>query len=128
MTAPFELRDIRGDDLPDLVRLLCEGFPRTRPSYWSTGLDRLSKRVCPAGTEKYGYVLTSENQLRGAVLMISSFHDEEANRRVFVNISSWYVQPAFRGRPSKELLRHACRRDDVTYTNLSAAPHTIRTL
>lgn len=128
MIAPFELRQIKEDDLPVLVPLLCEGFPRSRSSYWATGLQRLRTRECPAGTEKYGYVLTSENKLRGAVLTISSFHGEGSKRCLFVNISSWYVQPAFRGGPAKELLRHACRRDDVTYTNLSAAPHTIRTI
>jgi hypothetical protein len=88
----------------------------------------MQARECPAGSEKYGYVLTSENKLRGAILTISSFHGGRSDRSVFVNISSWYVQPAFRGGPAKELLRHACRRDDVTYTNLSPAPHTIRTI
>jgi len=128
MTAPFELREIKDEDLPVLVPLLCEGFPRSRSTYWATGLQRLRNRECPPDTAKYGYVLTSENRPRGAVLTISSFHGEGSQRSVFVNISSWYVQPAFRGGPAKELLRHACRRADVTYTNLSPAPHTIRTI
>ena len=128
MTAAFEIREIGDDDLAEVVALLCEGFPRSTFAYWRAGLQRLAKRERPPSTEKYGYVLTTENRLRGVVLTIPSVHEEGLERRVYVNISSWYVQPTLRGSPAKELYRHASRREGITYTNLSAAIHTIKTI
>jgi len=128
MTAAFEIREIGDDDLAEVVALLCEGFPRRTPEYWRTGLQKLANRERPPDTEKYGYVLTAGNELRGVVLTIPSVHENGSERHVFINISSWYVQPPFRGSPAKELYRHASCRQSITYTNLSAAAHTVKTI
>lgn len=128
MLTSYQIREIGESDLADVVTLLCEGFPRRTPKYWRTGLQRLGNRERPVGTEKYGYVLVTGNVLRGVILTIPSMHRSGAEQQVFINISSWYVQRAFRGPPAKELYRHACRREGITYTNLSAAPHTLNTI
>lgn len=128
MTAAFEIREIEEQDLTEVVALLCEGFPRSTSMYWQAGLRRLANRERPPSTEKYGYVLTVGSRLRGVVLTIPSIHEEGPVRRVYVNISSWYVQPAFRGPLAKELYRRASRHEGITYTNLSAATHTIETI
>jgi hypothetical protein len=128
MTNAFAIREIADGDLPEVISLLCEGFPSRTPEYWRTGLQRLAKRERPPDTEKYGYVLVAQNALRGVVLTIPSLHHDGSSHQVFINISSWYAQPSFRGTPAKELYRHASRRQDVTYTNLSAAAHTIKTI
>ena len=39
------------------------------------------------------------------------------------NLSSWYVDPAFRAYATL-LVSHALSHRDVTYLNVSAAPHT----
>ena len=39
------------------------------------------------------------------------------------NLSSWYVEPRFRTY-APMLVSHAARHKDVTYTNVSSAPHT----
>jgi len=90
-----------------VVALLCEGFPRRAREYWRTGLQKLGDRERPPDTTKYGYVLVAEIALRGVVLTIASVHTEGSERRVFINISSWYVQPPFRGSPAKKPYRHA---------------------
>jgi hypothetical protein len=128
MAAAFEIREINELDLTEVVALLCEGFPRSSSRYWQAGLQRLARRERPPFTEKYGYVLAAENRLRGVVLTIPSVHQEGSTRRLYINISSWYVQLAFRGPPAKELYRHASRHEGITYTNLSAATHTIKTI
>ena len=128
MTAAFEIRKIGDDDLTDVVALLCEGFPRRTSEYWLAGLQKLAKRERPPDTEKYGYILTAENELRGVILTIPSVHEDGSERHVFINISSWYVQPPFRGSPAKELYRRASCREGITYTNLSAAAHTVKTI
>ena len=71
MTAAFEIREIGDDDLAEAVALLCEGFPRRTLEYWRTGLQKLAN----LDTEKYGYVLTAGNDLRGVVLTIPSVHE-----------------------------------------------------
>jgi hypothetical protein len=96
--------------------------------YWRTGLQRLGNRERPPNTERYGYVLVSDNAVRGVVLTIPSIHEAGSGPQVFINISSWYVQPQYRGTPARELYRRACCRKDVTYTNLSPAQHTIKTI
>ncbi len=88
MTAAFEIREIGDDDLAEVVALLCEGFPRRTPEYWRTGLQKLANRERPPDTEKYGYVLTTGNELRGVVLTIPSVHENGSERHVFINISS----------------------------------------
>lgn len=128
MVAAFEIREILESDLPEVVALLCEGFSGRTPEYWRTGLRRISDRPCPEKTEKYGFVLVAEDELRGVVLTIPSIHKDGSEPRVFINISSWYVQPPFRGPPARELYRYACGRTGVTYTNLSPAPHTLKTI
>lgn len=73
MTGAFEIREIGDDDLAEVVGLLCEGFPRRTPEYWRTGLQKLANRERPPDTEKYGYVLTAGNELRGVVLPFRPF-------------------------------------------------------
>lgn len=128
MAAAFEIREIVDDDLPQVVRLLCEGFTERTPEYWQTGLGKIANRERPADTEKYGYVLVADDALRGVILTISSVHEDGSEKQTVINVGSWYVQPPFRGPPARELYGHACGRDGITYTNLSPALHTINTI
>ena len=128
IVSSYQIRQIEEDDLADVITLLSEGFPRRTPSYWLTGLQRLGNRERPPGTEKYGYVLVVDNLSRGVILTIPSLHQDGAEQRLFINISSWYVQRGFRGPPAKELYRRACDHAGITYTNLSPAAHTVETI
>ncbi len=124
----YEIRELDDKDIPEIVGLLAEGFPRRTRGYWQAGLRQLADRDRPASTEKYGYGLASDDGLQGVVLTIPSIHAGPAGPLVLVNISSWYARPAYRGTPAKELYRHATRRPEISYTNLSAVPHTIKTI
>jgi hypothetical protein len=128
MNGAFEIRNIDDRDLPNVVSLLCEGFPRRTAAYWWAALKRLGERERPANSEKYGYTLTTGDVLSGIALTIPSIHIGASGLQQFVNISSWYVRPSHRGRAAKALYNHASGRDGVTYTNLSAAAHTIKTI
>jgi hypothetical protein len=79
----------------------------------------------PAGCPKYGYLLESEGRTVGALLLIFARVGESAPVRC--NVSSWYVEPAFRSY-GPLLARCATRRKDVTYFNLTPAPSTWRML
>lgn len=114
-----EIRQIEPEDIARVAILLNEGFPRPNQSYWSSVLQQLGARDRPPGTEQYGYGLTVDGVVRGIILTIPSTHRHSGESWTMINLSSWYVQPDYRG-DSLALYLTACRRNDVTYTNLTA--------
>ncbi len=63
----------------------------------------------------------------GLILLIFSSVPGTANSSVRCNISSWYVDPEFRAYSSL-LVFSALRHKEATFINVSAAPHTRRTI
>jgi hypothetical protein len=116
-------REIGAADAAGVATLLRQGFPNRNRAFWLGALDRLSRHRTPAGFPKYGYLLESGGVPVGAILLIfSSFGAGEA-AGIRCNVSSWYVQPSFRSYASL-LVSKALRHKNVTYMNVSAAPHT----
>jgi len=122
-----KIRSIAEADLPAVITLMCESFPRRDRAYFEAGLRRLAAREIPEGCETYGYLIDDDGP-KGAVLAISSWHGPPDARQLFVNISTWCVAPSHRGEMARELYRRAGARDDAVNTNLSAALHTLKTL
>lgn len=121
------IRPMTEADLPRVVALMAESFPRRDAAYFERGFERLSAAPVPEGYERYGFVI-DRGEIEGAVLAIPSTHDYGDARQVFVNISTWCVAPASRGPLAKALYDRAGARYEAVNTNLSAAKHTIRTL
>jgi hypothetical protein len=117
-------RQIAESDHAALADLLAAGFPRSSRSYWAEGFARLSTLAPVAGMPRFGYVLESELDLVGVLLLICS---RRCDGGVIANLSSWYVEPAWRSH-SALLMSMATRLRHVTYLNASPAPHTWRTL
>jgi hypothetical protein len=116
-------RQIEEADLAAVVALLARGFPNRDRQFWLHALEQLTRRLPPPGMPKYGYLLASNGVVVGAILLICSTmraNDAVATR---CNLSSWYVEPAFRAYATL-LVSHALRHKDVTYLNVSPAPHT----
>lgn len=109
-------RPIVAHDLPVLVRLLARGFPQRSPEYWSRGFDRMARGPEPV---RFGFLLESGGRPVGVLLTL---HDPRPDRRV-CHLSSWYVEPEFSAFASLLDARATAERD-VTYTNISPAPHT----
>jgi hypothetical protein len=118
-------RPIAPTDRDAVASLLNAGFgPRRTRSFWHGVLDRLESRPPPDGLPKYGYVLESGGRPVGAVLLISSMPGTGGDPgAIRCNISSWYVEPAFRGYASF-LAAQALRHKNATYLNISPAPNT----
>ena len=72
---------------------------------------------------KYGYLLETNGVTVGAILLICSEMRNGGTVTPRCNLSSWYVDPPYRIYASL-LVSHALRNKDVTYLNVSAAPHT----
>lgn len=128
MTNPdYVIRELTDCDLPIVARLMAEGFPRKSLAFWQAALAALQVRRAAPGTPAYGYGIEADG-LQGAALALGSLHDGAADLQTIVNISSWTVRPPFRGPAAKDLYRYASSFDGPTYSNLSAAAHTLKTI
>ncbi len=116
-------REIRPDDLDATVALLERGFPERTESYWRRGLARQSARALPAGYPVYGYLLEADGRPVGVLLTLYTATDFRTETTVRCNLSSWYVEPAFRSYATL-LDRMPFRDPGVTLFNVTPAPHT----
>ncbi|HEX3937118.1 MAG TPA: acyl-CoA acyltransferase [Xanthobacteraceae bacterium] len=116
-------RQIDEGDLAAVAALLRRGFPNRDHGFWDHALNELARRAPPAGLPKYGYLMETGGRLVGAILMICSEMRAGDALAPRCNLSSWFVEPAFRTY-APLLVSHALRHKEVTYLNVSAAPHT----
>ncbi|MGA7323210.1 MAG: acyl-CoA acyltransferase [Rhodomicrobium sp.] len=110
-------------DIDRIADLLHVGFPKRSRDAWRAALEKLARRPAPEHFPRYGYMLESENSTAGVLLTI--FAQVENGQEVFHqgNISSWYVDPAFRSY-APLLTAQAQKHPDVTYINTSPSVHT----
>ena len=126
MLAPapsIRCRQIAEGDIAAVTALLVRGFPSRDRQFWQSALERLGKRESPRGLPKYGYLLESGGAPVGTLLLICSTVRTGDKLATRCNLSSWYVEPAFRSY-APLLVARALSHKDVTYLNVSPAPHT----
>lgn len=118
------MREIVATDFAGIAELLAHGFARSTSQDWMMIFDRLSRHATPLGLPKYGFLIESYNAVVGVILVISSLAQTGGTISVRSNLSSWYVLPTFRGY-APLLLSRLLKNSDVTYVNVSPAPHTL---
>ncbi len=116
-------RQIEDADIAAVASLLARGFPAHDRRFWLAAFAQLTRHDTPAGLPKYGYLLESEGAVVGAILLICSTLPASTAKVTRCNLSSWYVDPPFRTY-APLLVSHALKHKDVTYLNVSPAPHT----
>ena len=117
-------RPIAEADLADVAALLTRGFPDRTLDYWRRALDRLRTREAPADYPRFGLMLEAGSACVGVLLQVyARLAQGDAPGALRCNVSSWYVEPAFRGY-APLLASRALRHKEVTYLNVSPAPHT----
>jgi hypothetical protein len=116
-------REIQDSDIDAVLDLLKRGFVSRPRAFWHEVLTRLP--WCTASTQmpKYGYLLECDARVVGVILLISSRMQTASGSATRCNVSSWYVEPDFRAYASL-LVAKALGHKDVTYLNVTAAPHT----
>jgi hypothetical protein len=115
-------RPIADGDLDALADLLTRGFGARRThAFWRRVLAGLKARAVPDGMPRYGYLLENAGVPVGAILLI--FATTPGGEAPRANVSSWYVEPAFRSY-APLLVAQALKLKPVTYLNVSAVPHT----
>jgi hypothetical protein len=123
----FSIRELERADLPQMAEILAEGFPRHSLEFWQNRLRQMEQRQPAPGTPLFGYGL-EDRGLQGVALTFGSLHGPTETRQTIINISCWTVRPTYRGPAAKELYRHATGADALTFSNLSAAPNTRKTI
>jgi hypothetical protein len=116
-------RQINDADIDRVVDLLTRGFTLRSRGYWQRALAKLSSHQTPAEMPKFGYLLESGGDLVGVILLIFSSIPGDDASRMRCNVSSWYVEPAFRSHACL-LTSQAIKHKNVTYVNVSPALHT----
>jgi hypothetical protein len=116
-------RQISHSDVPAVAALLARGFPERSREFWRGVFARLEVHPIPAECPKYGYLLESGGAVVGAILLISSRYRGDPGT-IRCNVSSWFVEPAFRSYASL-LVSKALSLKHVTYLNITPAPQTI---
>src|ERR1700736_3838345 len=97
----IKVRLITDADIPAAINLLTRGYgsgraPRPR-SFWEDIFSCLSHRPLPAGElPRYGYVIDSDGELVGILLLIFSTVWENGKAKIRCGGCGWYVDPAFR--------------------------------
>lgn len=120
-------REINASDLEAIADLLTRGFAGRPRSYWIDGLQRQAERDVPEGYPRFGYMLDHEGTPVGVLLLLYSTRDNDGGTSIRCNLSSWYVEPAFRNYAIM-MTKVAQRHKDVTYVNISPASWTWRTI
>jgi hypothetical protein len=124
-SAPsLRCRQIAESDIPAVAALLARGFHHRNQQFWLRALAQLTRREPPPGLPKYGYLLESGGVAVGALLLICSMVRTDGTAIPRCNLSSWYVEPTFRTYAAL-LVSQALRHKNVTYLNVSPAPHTL---
>ena len=127
MTTPkpkVQCREIVEADRSAVVDMLTRGFqPLRSHGFWLNAFDSLSKHTTPAGYPRYGYALVADGVIVGVLLLIFARVSTASGPTVRCNLSSWYVEPAFRTYGTMFVSR-ALKHRDVTYYNITPAPHT----
>jgi hypothetical protein len=90
-------------------------------------LDRLSAHPTPANFPKYGYLMENDGALVGVILLIFSRIQTGDACTPRCNVSSWYVEPAYRSY-APLLISQALKNKNVTYLNISPASHVQRVI
>src|SRR6266480_2822592 len=89
-------RQIVESDFDSVSALLAKGFPDHNRYFWLRVFARLGDHSAPAGYPKYGYLLECGGGPVGVILLIFSKTQSGADLTTRCNVSSWYVEPAFR--------------------------------
>ena len=113
-------REIGIADLDAVADLLTRGFVWRSRDWWIAGLRRQSVREVPEGFPRFGYMLDHEGTPVGVLLLIYTARDDGGGISIRCNLSSWYVEPAYRNY-APMLTKVAQRHNDVTYVNISPA-------
>jgi hypothetical protein len=118
-------REIAVSDLDQIADLATRGFSILSRDFWIRALDQLSKHATPPGLPRYGHLLECDGAPVGLHLMIfSTIAVNDGEPTIRCNVSSWYVEPAYRCYAAL-LASRALGYQHVTYFNITPSRNTL---
>jgi hypothetical protein len=123
LTVKPRIREISESDVDAIADLLTRGFVHRSREYWIRGLQRQGTRPLAPDIPRYGYLLENEGVPVGCLLTIYSRKILDGEMTTCCNLSSWYVDPAFRNTAAL-FASMVQKRKDVTYFNVTPAHPT----
>lgn len=111
----------------DALRVLKRGFPR-HDTFWERGFVRWNtlSGACKGHDHVDGHVFQASGQDVGVLLTFKSDRPRpEGTTRTMVNLSSWYVDEAYRWK-APMMLRSFVRDGGSVFTDLTASPEVDR--
>ncbi|WP_426434428.1 acyl-CoA acyltransferase [Bradyrhizobium genosp. P] len=112
------IREITEQDLDAVGDLLTRGFVHRPRGYWMRGLQRQAARGVPPGAPRFGYLMEQDGQVVGCLLLICGYKTIDGAIAETCNVSSWYVDPAFRNFAAL-FASMVQKRKHVTYFNIT---------
>ena len=116
-------REIQQSDLDAIGDLLTRGFVHRSREYWMRGLHRQGARTLPQDAPRYGYLLEHQDAPVGCLLLIYSSKIIDGEAAACCNVSSWYVDPAFRNYAAL-FASMTQKRKEIIYFNVTPATAT----
>jgi hypothetical protein len=116
-------REIQESDLDAIGDLLTRGFVHRSRDYWMRGLHFQGARALLPGAQRYGYLLEHQSVPVGCLLLIYASKIIDGEAAACCNVSSWYVDPAFRNYAAL-FASMTQKRKEVTYFNVTPAVAT----
>ena len=116
-------REITQQDIPGVIACLARNFTRHGPRFWARAVNAVINYSQTQDSPRWGTVLELDHKIVGVLLTIYHITDN----KIFCNLSSWCVDSEYRNYATI-LTSFTCRDKTVTYTNLSAAPHTFKSI
>jgi hypothetical protein len=123
LAQKIRCREISETDIDAVADLLTRGFFGRSRGYWMQGLRRQAEREVPNGYPRFGYMIDNNGVPAGVLLLIYTARTDGAGTAIYCNLSSWYVEPAFRNY-APMLTKIAQKNKEVTYINISPATWT----
>ena len=121
-TQQVRCREISDADIDAIADLLTRGFVHRSREYWMQGLRRQAAREVPQGYPRFGYLLDNDGIAVGVLLLLYTSRTVGGEAMVRCNLSSWYVDPAFRN--YAPLLTTVAQRKKEVNLNISPATWT----
>lgn len=122
------LEPIGDGNLDHALALLHRGFPEHSEAFWRGALERAQTFTEAATGWPIGYLMRAKERAAGVILTFSSLRvAPSGERRTFVNLSSWYVEPEAR-LAAVPMLKEVVSLGEDLLTDLSPSPSVVRML
>jgi hypothetical protein len=115
---PPRIREITEQDLDAVGDLLTRGFVHRPRAYWMRGLQRQATREVPPNAPRFGYLMEHDGRAVGCLLLICTRRTVDGVIADRCNVSSWYVDPAYRNFAAL-FASMVQKRRDITYFNVT---------